>query len=275
MDGDRVSKRMLITKHTNKILKVDLQEWYDHCRGIFVIRAFPVIGVLIILCGNIFSPRVHLSCNHTPVDSFFSKRTQVVCRLTESNILNEKITQIEHLQRAKAGHHRYRDNYGIRRVVLITNRKKIPLTPDCYRKSVVSQQVAEIKEFINNPGDATLNIYEEHRWGYYLAGFATIILGIYFVFYKSLKSCTFDKNSDRLYLEYQNSLLQTAVREESLDDIKKISFTESTDGEGREVYHTNIVLSSGELISCSSVKDDCEIAQTINQFLGIGNSVDS
>ncbi|WP_249369941.1 hypothetical protein [Acaryochloris marina] len=137
------------------------------------------------------------------------------------------------------------------------------------------QQISEIKEFINNPGEATLNIYEEHRWLYYLVGFSTTILGIYIVFYKTLKSCAFDKNSGRLYLEYQNSLLQIAVREESLDDINKINFTESTDDEGREVYHTNIVLSSGELISCRSVKDDSEIAQTINQFLGISDSVDS
>lgn len=265
---------MLITKHTNQILKVDLQEWYDRFRGILIVRAFPVIGVLIILCGNIFSPRVHLSCNHATVDSLFSKHTQVVCSLTTSNILHEKITQIEHVKNAKLDYCRFCDSGGVFRVVLVANREKIPLTPDhIYRKSVVSQQVAEIKAFINNPGEVTLNIYEEHRWLYYLVGFATTILGVYIIFYKTLKSCTFDKNSSRLYLEYQNSLLQLSVREESLDDIKKMSFTELTDGEGREVYHTNIVLSSGELISFSSVKDDCEIAQAINQFLGIGDSV--
>lgn len=269
---------MLITKRTNEILKVELKDRHDHFWDIFRTRAFPVIGVLIILFGNAFSPRVHLSCNHATIDSFFSKRTQVICRLIESNILNEKITQIEHVKNAKLDYCRSCEDSvsGIFRVILIANRKKVPLTPDyIYRKSVVSQQVAEIKEFINNPGEATLNIYEEHRWLYYLVGFATIILGIYMIFYKTLTSCTFNKSSGRLYLEHQNSLFQTAVQEESLDNIHKINFTESTDNEGKEYYHTEIVFKSDKNISFRSVKDDSEIVQTINQFLGVDDSVDS
>ncbi|KAI9132882.1 hypothetical protein [Acaryochloris sp. CCMEE 5410] len=272
----RVSKRMLITKHTNQILQVDLQEWYDRFRGILIIRAFPVIGVLIILCGNIFSPRIHLSCNHATIDSLFSKHTQVVCSLTTSNILHEKITQIEHVKNAKLDYCRFCDSGGVFRVVLVANREKIPLTPDyIYRKSVVSQQVAEIKAFINNPGEATLNICEEHRWLYYLVGFATTILGVYIAFYKSLKSCTFDKSSGQLHLEYQNSLFQSAVREESLNDIHKINFKESTGDEGKDYYHTEIMFKSDEIISFRSVKDDSEIVQTINQFLGVSDSIDS
>ena len=309
MDGDRVSIRMLITKHTNQILKVDLQEWHDRFWDMFKVRAIPIVGVLWILHGIIIAPRVHLSCNHVTVDSSIyhqtqvvcnltevnlscnhvtvdssihqpTQVTQVVCNLTESNMLDEKITQIEHLQRAKEGYCPD-DSLWPFRVVLIAKRKttplpkKIPLTADCYRKSVVSQQIAEIKEFINNPGEATLNIYEEHRWHDYLIGFAVTILGAYIAFYKSLTSCTFDKSSGQLHLEHQNSLFQSAVREESLNDIHKINFKESTGDEGKEYYHTEIVFKSDEIISLRSVKDDSEIVQTINQFLGIDDSVDS
>lgn len=92
---------MQITEHTAQVLKVQFKGWLEYCQEMLVVAAFPVIAVLIILFGNIFSPRVHLSCNHAAIDSFFSKRTQVICRLTESNILNEKITQIEHLQKVR------------------------------------------------------------------------------------------------------------------------------------------------------------------------------
>ena len=238
MDGGRISERMLITKHTNQVLKVDLQNWYGRFWDMFQIRAIPIVGVLIIIYGIIFSPRVHLSCNHVTVDyhqtqvvcnptevnlscnhvtvdssiyhqtqvvcnptevnlrcnhvtvdSSIHQQTQVVCNLTESNMLDEKITQIGHLQKAREGY--CPDDV---RVVLIAKRKKIPLpkkiplTKGCYRKSVVSQQIAEIKEFINNPGEATLNIYEDHRWGYFLVGLATTIFGIFIVFCKSLGS---------------------------------------------------------------------------------------
>ena len=215
MDGGRISERMLITKHTNQVLKVDLKNWYGRFWDMFQIRAIPIVGVLIIIYGIIFSPRVHLSCNHVTVDSSIyhqtqvvcnptevnlrcnhvtvdssiHQQTQVVCNLTESNMLDEKITQIGHLQKAREGY--CPDDV---RVVLIAKRKKIPLpkkiplTKGCYRKSVVSQQIAEIKEFINNPGEATLNIYEDHRWGYFLVGLATTIFGIFIVFCKSLGS---------------------------------------------------------------------------------------
>ncbi|WP_249369939.1 hypothetical protein [Acaryochloris marina] len=294
---------MLITKHTNQVLKVDLQNWHDRFWDMFQIRAIPIVGVLIIIYGIIFSPRVNLSCNHVTVDASIyhqtqvvcnptevnlscnhvtvdasiHQQTQVVCNLTESNMLDEKITKIEHLQKAREGYCPEDDV----RVVLIAKRKKIPLpkkiplTKSCYRKSVVSQQIAEIKEFINNPGEATLNIYEDHRWGYFLVGLATTIFGIFIIFCKSLTSCAFDKSSGRLYLEYQNSLSQLTVREESLDNIHKINFKESTGDEGKDYYHTEIVFKSDEIISFRSVKDDSEIVQAINQFLGMDDSVDS
>ncbi|WP_299484647.1 hypothetical protein [Acaryochloris sp. IP29b_bin.137] len=272
---------MLITKHTNQVLKVQVKGWRNRYLDVLITRAIPIFGVLIILMGNIFSPKVHLSCNRATVDSFFTERTQIICShvesniLTASNVLKEKITQIKYLQSAKLGYCRSCENGGSFRVVLIANHTKIPLTPDyIYSKSVVARQVAEIKAFINNPGEATLDIYEEHRWLYYLVGFAITTLGIWSVFSKKLTSFTFDKSSGKLYLDYHNSLFQLDVREERLDDIKKFDVEKTINDEGKKNYSVNILLNTGELISLGLVANECAITKTIHQFLSIDDSID-
>ena len=265
---------MRITEHTTKVLRVQLKGWIDRCLGMLIVGAFPVFGMLVILVDSIFFPKVHLSCSRANVLSVDTEPAQIVCSLTSSSVWSENVNIIKHLQGAKADIS-YAGGDRTYRVVLITDSKKIPLTEEYVSsKSEISQHVAEIKAFINNPGESPLNIYEDHRWISYLAGVGFIIFGVFFLFVKSLTSCTFDKSSGRLYLEHQTILSQSDIREESLDDIKMIKVDETTNDKGKKIYSAKIVLKSGALISLGLVKNDYAIAKTINQFLGIDNLVD-
>lgn len=111
-----------------------------------------------------------------------------------------------------------------------------------------------------------------------------LMLGVPLV--KELILCTFDENSDRLYLEYRNMLFQSDIREEKLDQIKTAKVDKITGSNEREDedgncvkttyvkrYDVKLVLKSGETIPLFSTRLDKEysfkVATTINEFLDI------
>ena len=235
---------------------------------------FPCFWYISFLSVSILFPQVHLSCNRANVLSVDIEPTQIVCSLVSSNLWSKNVNMLDHLQSAETDAS-YMQRHKVYRVVLITNSKKIPLTKEYISsKSEISQHAAEIRTFINNPGESSLNIYEDHRLIPYLVGVGFIIFGVFSLFIKSLIPCTFDKSSGQLYLEYQNILFQSDIREESLDDIKIIKVDEATSDRGKKIYNAKIILKSGALLSLGLVKNDCAIAKTINQFLSLDNSVD-
>ena len=60
-----------------------------------------------------------------------------------------------------------------------------------------------------------------------------------------------------------------------LDEIKEVRVIEETDSDGDIIHNTNLILKSGEQITLDisgSKSEKYNIAQSINQFIGIQNS---
>jgi len=111
----------------------------------------------------------------------------------------------------------------------------------------------------------------------YLGGSLLIISSLivfFWIYFKvltaqTLISCTLDKKYGKMYLKYQNAL-KTEIRQKKLDEIIQVKMIEDSDG--FDSFFTELRLKSGEKITLNSfspTKDNEELVQTINEFLGL------
>ncbi|NEP57883.1 MAG: hypothetical protein F6K31_12805 [Symploca sp. SIO2G7] len=105
------------------------------------------------------------------------------CQLSSQGVLDSDVTiiPIKSLQGAKLKRSgRRRTTY---RIELLTAEGTVPLT-NIYSSGGASkqQQVQQIRSFIENPTQASLNLRQDNRWMGYLFGVTFGVVGVLFVF---------------------------------------------------------------------------------------------
>lgn len=185
----------------------------------FVIGFITLLGVMIMGFTS-FLPQVTLRCDRIATSSIETISPQFVCGLTSSSLGRENIQAIEQLQRAEVEIGPEFKGSEMRRVVLIANHQKIPLTQEYVGGSEIKRHVAKINTFIHNPRKSSLSIHENHRWFFYLVGGFFAIFGAFYVVSRTILTCIFDYLIDQIFndifkVKPQDNLSHSNLQEET------------------------------------------------------------
>lgn len=276
---------MKITEQTSTILKLQVNNKSSRLESLFSVLFGGLFslgaGIAVIL---IFAKVTTLNCDKaTPRDRLES--TRVACQLTSSVLLIPSTISIPpgHLQSAEVEMSKTGNGADTYRVVLITKNQEIPLTNYFILggRSDQYQKANKINTFLSQPEQLSLKIRQGGgEWFAYPVGGFLILLGVgltsAILTTKLPNSCIFDKRSRRVYLTASN-IFTSETSEHTFKEIEAVRIVEENLSFRAKNYHLILLLRSGEEITLqhqlskrSPPSDrDCEIVQTINQFLEI------
>ncbi len=217
LDADPASGFMLIVEYIKQVLKSLVRARLFAAR--FAIGLITLLGVMLIGFTR-FVPQVTLHCDPIATSSVETISPQFVCGLTSSSLGHENTQSIEQLQRAEVDIGPAFKGAKMRRVMLIANNQKIPLTQEYVNSPAIHRHVDQINTFINHPGQSSLSIHEDHRWVLYLVGAFLAIIGAFFWVSRKVLTCIFDYLIDQVFKDLfrvkpQDDLSQSSLQEET------------------------------------------------------------
>jgi hypothetical protein len=202
---------------------------------------------------------------------------QVRCEYIVSGLLTKKSIQIPvgELQGADVEVNQDSDGNTYRITLLTQNQGRVPFTDSFSSGREKYSKANQIKAFVNDPEQMSLQVNQDDRWFAYPFGSIFAIAGGSIIFYAlniSFKNTyTFDRQTRDLKLSRQG-LFGTSKKEFKLHEIKQAEVTESKDSDGDTTYKAELVLRSGERLPLHGIvlsNNYQKTVDTINQFLGV------
>jgi hypothetical protein len=114
---------------------------------------------------------------------------------------------------------------------------------------------------------------------FYLIGIAFLFITAAFTIRTEFQEyCEFRKDSGQMQLKTRSALFMNDLKVKMLQDIEKVEVEECGDGMTNESYYkVFLVIKYGDRISLQitgSQSNLCEMAESINHFLGVSSAID-
>jgi|GEM_PF-2115764 hypothetical protein len=275
--ADEKMATLQIVKQTSTILKLKAKE-YNRSSLAPGIMSF-LIGLVIMNVGEAKTLRCHR------VES-----TEVTCKLTNSRLIGEHIIPILSKDIQGTDVQVLQDDGSTKyRLIILTRNSKIPVTKwNTYEKEVYSD-LATFRAFLKNPEQKSLNWKTGSRYSSYFWGGIVVLFGSLLI-RSALKPtlkiiCIFNKSSGQFYLKRSNIYFneykvykELLTKKQMLQEIKEAIVVQKNNEyeDNLYIYETKLILISGEeiLLDTSDIASNhYEISKSINQFLGVSDSV--
>ncbi|KAF3888018.1 MULTISPECIES: hypothetical protein [Nostocales] len=208
------------------------------------------------------------------------RRDRSVCEASSASLLwsTQQTIPIANIQSAEIDILKDKKQNSYYQVLLLTDRKKIPVIVSTSDYETVEMWAKQIEVFLQKPHIKELVIQEDYRLEGYIVGgiFGSIFVlaGVMtLAIFGTVSTCTINKNLGKLTL-HNRGLLNHSQTEYATQDILRVVVEKYRNNTKRFTYRVVLVMECGErvpftLYFSSQLKEQQQIAEHISFFLGL------